>query len=338
MIIAREDSLMLTIKEIAERANVSRTTVSRVINNSGYVSETAKRKVLKVIEETGYIPSETAKSLRTKRTKVIGVILPKISTETSSRLVKGLDEVFAKEGYQILLTNTNLIPEKEIEYLRLLKSRHVDGIILSATNINPLLLEELYQLKIPFVTVGQYISGLVNVLFEDYQASKDMVELFINKGHKKIAFIGVTEEDHSVGYLRKAGYVDAMKEKQLFVEEGWIQTGIFNVDSGYESMKSIMDSKERPTAVFAVTDRLAIGAMQYIKEMGLSIPEHIAVAGMGSSELGKYISPSLTTIDFSMEDAGREAASLLLEQINGKNYNEIIRIVRHRLLKRSSLQ
>lgn len=330
---------MLTIKEIAERANVSRTTVSRVINNSGYVSETAKRKVLKVIEETGYIPSETAKSLRTKRTKVIGVILPKISTETSSRLVKGLDEVFAKEGYHILLTNTNLIPEKEIEYLRLLKSRHVDGIILSATNINPLLLEEIYQLKIPFVTVGQYISGLVNVLFEDYQASKDMVELFINKGHKKIAFIGVTEEDHSVGYLRKAGYVDALKEKQLLVEEGWIQTGIFNVDSGYESMKTIMErSKERPTAVIAVTDRLAIGAMQYIKEKGLSIPEHIAVAGMGSSELGKYISPSLTTIDFSMEDAGREAASLLLEQINGKKYNEIIRIVRHRLLKRSSLQ
>ncbi|ETI66848.1 LacI family DNA-binding transcriptional regulator [Neobacillus vireti] len=329
---------MLTIKEIAERANVSRTTVSRVINNSGSVSEEARRRVLKVIEETGYVPSENAKSLRTKKTKVIGVILPKISTETSSRLVKGLDDIFAKEGYQILLANTNLNPEKEIEYLRLLKSRHVDGIILSATNINRPLVEEIYQLKIPFVTVGQYITGLANVLFDDYQASKDMVNLLIKNGYKNIAFIGVSEKDRSVGHLRKIGYMDAMKDHHLPVEESWIQKGIFNVDSGYECMKPIMeDSKIKPDAVLAVTDRLAIGALQYIKEKGLSIPDDIAVAGMGASELSKYISPALTTIDFSMEDAGREAASLLLEQINGENYQETIRMIKYRFMEGSSI-
>ncbi|MBS4204366.1 LacI family DNA-binding transcriptional regulator [Lederbergia citrea] len=329
---------MITINEIAQRANVSRTTVSRVINHSGYVSEEVKRRVLKVIEETGYVPSENAKSLRTKKTKVIGVILPKISTETSSRLVKGLDEIFAKEGYQILLANTNLDPEKEIEYLRLLKSRHVDGIILSATNINSPLVEEIYQLKIPFVTVGQHIPGLANVIFDDYQASKDMVHLLIKKGYKNIAFIGVDEEDRSVGYLRKLGFLDAMKEKHLPVEESWVQKGIFDVDSGYECMKLIMDtSKRKPTAVLAVTDRLAIGALQYIKETGLSIPDDIAVAGMGASELSRFISPPLTTIEFSMKDAGREAAGLLLEQINGENDHEIIRKIKYRLLERSSI-
>ncbi|WP_419954047.1 LacI family DNA-binding transcriptional regulator [Neobacillus niacini] len=329
---------MLTIKEIAERANVSRTTVSRVINNAGYVSEEAKRKVLKVIEETGYIPSENAKSLRTKKTKVIGVILPKISTETSSRLVKGLDEIFAKEGYQILLANTNLNPEKEIEYLKLLKSRHVDGIILSATNINQLLVEEIYQLKIPFVMVGQHVSGMANVLFDDYQASKDMIQFLIQKGYQNIAFIGVTEEDRSVGYLRKLGYLDAMKENQLEVEDSWVQTGIFNVDSGYECMKTIMATTKRtPDAVLAVTDRLAIGASQYIKDKGLSIPKDIAVAGMGGSELARHISPPLTTIDFSVEEAGREAASLLLEQINGGKYHEAIKTIKYRLLERSSI-
>lgn len=329
---------MLTIKEIAERANVSRTTVSRVLNSSGYVSEEAKKRVLKVIEETGYVPSQNAKAMRTKKTKVIGVILPKISTETSSRLVKGLDEVFAKEGYQILLTNTNLNPEKEIEYLKLLKGRHVDGIILSATNINRPLVEEIYQLNIPFVTVGQYISGLANVLFDDYNASKDMVNFMINKGHQHIAFIGVDEKDRAVGQLRKSGYIDAMKENHLPVEDSWIQKGIFDVDSGYQSMKNIMDrSKQKPTAVLAVTDRLAIGALQYIKEMDLSVPDDIAVAGMGASELSRFISPTLTTIDFSKEDAGREAASLLLEQINGGNSHETIRKIRHRLLERSSI-
>jgi len=329
---------MITIKEIAERANVSRTTVSRVLNNSGYVSEEAKKRVLKVIEETGYIPSENAKALRTKKTKVIGVILPKISTETSSRLVTGLDEIFAKEGYQILLTNTNLNPEKEIEYLKLLKSRHVDGIILSATNINRPLIEEIFKLKIPFVTVGQYISGLANVLFDDYQASKDMVNYFFKKGHKNIAFIGVDEKDRAVGYLRKSGYLDAMKENHVPIDKSWIQIGKFDVDSGYQRMKEILNSsKQKPTAVLAVTDRLAIGALQYIKEIGLSIPNDIAVTGMGGSELSRFISPALTTIDFSIEDAGREAATILLEQINGGNYHEIIRTIRYRLLERASI-
>ncbi|MEB6550001.1 LacI family transcriptional regulator [Heyndrickxia sporothermodurans] len=329
---------MLTIKEIAERANVSRTTVSRVLNNSGYVSEEAKKRVLKVIEDTGYVPSENAKSLRTKKTKVIGVILPKISTETSSRFVNGIDEVLAKEGYQILLTNTNLKPEKEIEFLRLLKSRHVDGIIQSATNINQPLVDEIFRLKIPFVMVGQCISGLSNVVFDDLQAIKDMVNLLIKKGHQHIAFIGVDEKDRAVGYLRKAGYIEAMKESNLDVEESWIQKGIFDMKSGYDCMKMILDSSQnKPTAVVAVTDRLAIGAMQYIKEIGLSIPEDIAVAGMGASELSKVISPSLTTIDFSIEEAGREAASLLLEKINGQNNREIDRIIKYRLLERDSI-
>ena len=329
---------MATIKEIAKRASVSRTTVSRVINNSGYVSEDAKKRVLKAIEETGYIPSENAKSLRTKKTKVIGVILPKISTETSSRLVKGLDEVFAKEGYQILLTNTNLDPEKEIEYLRLLKSRHVDGIILSATIINEPLVEEINQLNIPFVTVGQHISGISNVLFDDYQAAKDMVYLMIKKGYKEIAFIGVDEEDHSVGYLRKMGYLDAMKENNLPVEESWVQKGIFDVDSGYQCMSQMMKfSIQKPVAVLAVTDRLAIGAIQYMKEAGLSIPDEMAVAGMGASELSRFISPPLTTIDFSIEEVGSKAADLLLEQINGRNSHDKISKIKYRLIERSSI-
>lgn len=329
---------MVTINEIAKRANVSRTTVSRVINSTGYVSEEVKRKVLKVIEETGYVPSEHAKSLRTKKTKVIGVVLPKISTETSSRLVRGLDEVFAKAGYQILLTNTNLEPEKEIEYLKLLKSRHVDGIILSATNINEKLVEEISQLKIPFVTVGQSVSGVTNVLFDDYQASKDMVHLLIEKGYENIAFIGVDEKDHAVGYLRKLGYLDAMKEMGLPIEASWIQKGVFDVDSGYECMKSIMNhSKQKPTAILAVTDRLAIGALQFIKERGLTVPDDMAVAGMGASELSRFISPPLTTIEFSMKEAGREAANLLLEQIKGKSSQEVCKKINHRLIERTSI-
>lgn len=330
--------MMITIKEIAERANVSRTTVSRVINNSGYVSEEARNRVLKIIKETGYVPSENAKSLRTKKTKVIGVILPKISTETSSRLVNGIDDVLAKQGYQILLTITNLEAEKEIEFLRLLKGRHVDGIILSATNVNQSLVEEINQLNIPFVTVGQYIPGLVNVLFDDYHATKEMVQYLIQKGHKNIAFIGVDEKDRSVGYFRKKGYLDAMKENDITVEDSWVQKGIFDVASGSTCMNDIWDSSvDKPTAVLAVTDRLAIGALEFLKERGVEVPRRVAVAGMGASELSRFITPAITTIDFSIEDAGRRAASFILEQINGENFDEVIHTISYRLIERDRI-
>lgn len=155
---------LVTILDIAKMANVSRTTVSRVINNSGYVSEEVRERVMKVIKDTGYVPSQQAKSLRTKETKVIGVILPRISTETASKIVAGIDEVLSKEGYQILLATTNLQVEKEIEYLRLLVNRHVDGIIFVATNILPEVVEEIKQVQVPIIVVGQNMPDVSSVL------------------------------------------------------------------------------------------------------------------------------------------------------------------------------
>ncbi|MDQ0337398.1 LacI family sucrose operon transcriptional repressor [Caldalkalibacillus uzonensis] len=329
---------MPTIKDIAEMANVSRTTVSRVLNNSGYVSEEVRKRILKIIEETGYVPNEHAKSLRTKQTKVIGVILPKISTETSSRLVSGIDEVLAKEGYQILLANTNLQKEKEIESINLLKVRQVDGIILTATNINRELVREINQLNIPFVVIGQEIPGVSNVLYDDYHAAREITTMFIEKGHKKIAFIGVDESDRAVGYWRKKGYLDVMAEHGFAVEEAWVQKGVFDIQSGYEAMKRILEhAKNRPTAIFAVTDRLAIGAMQYMKEKGFSIPKEIVVAGIGASELSKYVTPTLTTVDYQNENAGREAAKLILNHIIKKDQSTKKIILDYRLIIRDSV-
>ncbi|PLR84874.1 LacI family DNA-binding transcriptional regulator [Bacillus sp. V33-4] len=330
---------MITINAIAERAGVSRTTVSRVLNSSGYVSEEARKRVLAVIEETGYVPNEYAKSLRTKKTKVVGVVLPKISTETASRLVDGIDKILADEGYQILLTNTNLEPEKEIEYLKLLKSRNVDGVILSATNINDELLKEIENLNIPFVAVGQEIPDVSTVVFDDFYAAKEMAELLINRGHQKIAFIGVDPADRSVGHSRKDGYLAALKEHDLPIVDDWQQTGIFDVESGYKAMKTILEkATERPTAVLAVTDRLAVGAMQYLKESGYRIPENIAVAGMGASEMSKYVSPSLTTMDFNYERAGEEAARQILNKINRPGEEKEKKIVlNYRIIKRNSI-
>ncbi|MEH7384652.1 LacI family DNA-binding transcriptional regulator [Bacillus sp. JJ1521] len=304
---------MVTMKEIARLANVSSATVSRVLNNSGYVSDDVRKRILKIIDETGYIPSEHAKALRTKQSNVIGVILPKLSTETASRIVNGISEELAKHGYQILLTNTNLDPKKEIEYVKLLKSKQVDGIILLATNRGEELLNEINKLRIPFVATGQEMEGVPSVINNNFQAAKEITNLLIEKGHRNIAFIGVDEADYEVGYKRKDGYLAALKENQLPVVDHWIGKAEFSIESGYSTAKEIFEvSSEKPTAIVGVTDRLAIGAMEYLKEQGLKVPNDVALTGMGASDLSKYVHPKLTTIDFLSEHTGAEAAKTLL--------------------------
>ncbi|WP_416150004.1 LacI family DNA-binding transcriptional regulator [Salipaludibacillus sp. HK11] len=329
---------MITIKEIAKLANVSGATVSRVINNAEYVSDEVREKVMKIVDEHQYVPSEHAKALRTKQSKVIGVILPKISTETASRIVNGINETLASSGYQIILATSDLNLLNEIKFLKLFKSRQVEGIILNATNTSTELLEEVKKLTIPFVAIGQKFPDESFVTYHNYEVAKGLTSYLINKGHKKIAFIGVDEKDVAVGYERKKGYLDTMKEFSLPIDENWIKTGSFDMTFGDEAMKSIMNhSLSKPTAVFAVTDRLAIGAMRYLKKNNYSIPKDLAIVGIGASELGEFVEPSLTTVDFNNEEAGREAAQLIINKIKNKNIENNKIILNYRLIERDSV-
>ncbi|WP_067727862.1 LacI family DNA-binding transcriptional regulator [Oceanobacillus damuensis] len=333
---------MVTIKNIAEMAKVSRTTVSRVLNNSGYVSEDVRKRVEKVIEETGYIPSHYAKSLRTKKTKIVGVILPTIQTETSNRIVTGIGKELSQQGYEILLANTNLNKEKEMEYLELLKERRVDGIILIATNTEPVLVEKIKEINIPLVMIGQAVDGIMSVTFDDYHAARELTLTFIKKGHQDIAFIGVDETDRAVGYLRKKGFLDEMVANQLKVNEEWMQKAIFDIDSGHDAMEKVLTSasttykKSIPTAVIAVTDRLAIGAINYLKKQGIRIPKDMAIAGFGASEITRYLDPPLTTVDYQNEKAGEVAARQLYNRMHAQKCTEKV-VLDYRLVLRKSL-
>ena len=328
---------MLTIKEIAAMAKVSRSTVSRALNNSGYVGEDARKRIEKVIKETGYIPNEQAKALRTKKTKVIGVILPTIQTETSSKIVTGLGKELAIHGYQILLANTNLDKNKEIEYLDLLKVRQVDGIILIATNTELVLLQKIKELNIPFAMIGQEAADIFSVTYGDYQTAQTLTSLLIERGHKKIAFIGVDESDRAVGFLRKKGYLDVMATNNLPVEKAWVQKGIFDIDSGFNAMEQIMtNAMDKPTAIFAVTDRLAIGALNYLKANDFELPNDMAVVSIGGSELSAHVVPALTTVDFRYEEAGEASAKQLLALIREEKVAEKI-MIDYRLIIRDSV-
>ena len=332
--------MALNIIDIAKLAGVSKSTVSRYLNN-GYVSEEVRKKIQKVIEETGFQPQRHAKGMRTKKTNLIGVIVPKISTETIARVVEGMTEVFSPKGYDVLIANTNLSIEKEIEYLNIFKNNNVDGIMFLATKVTESHIKVMNEVQVPIVVVAQKVEGYPSVFHDDYNAAKECTKLLINEGHKNIGFIGVYEEDISVGYYRKKGYVDVLSEEGIELNNENLKIGNFSPQSGYELAKSLMERKDKPTAIFAVTDNIALGAIDYLNENNYKIPEDIAIIGMGDSRFSSFITPKLSTVHFHYKTSGIESAKIMYKMLeNGigssKNINENIKL-NYRLIKRDSI-
>lgn len=306
----------LKISDISKLAGVSPSTISRVMNKSGYVSEQVRTKVEQVIKETGYMPNEVAKSLKIKKTHVIGIIVPKITTETAGRVVNGVATVVNKNGYSLIIANTNLNVAEEIKYLEVFKQKSVDGIILMATQITEKHKKIINEMDIPIVFVGQNVQGEACIVHDDYNAAKSMMDILIKNGHKKIAYIGVTSKDIAVGKLRKNAYMDTLKENNISINKNLIEIGQFSIESGYNSMKSVIEKGLKPTAVFAVTDNIAIGAMHYLMNNGFRVPEDVSVVGMGDEKIAKYFNPSLTTVHYYYNTSGIEACNMLLKMIN----------------------
>ncbi len=309
----------MTITEIAEMAGVSVSAVSRYLND-GYISEEKRRKIKAVIDKTGYKPSKQAQILRTKKSKVVGVILPKISSESIARVADGISYVLSEKGYQMLLASTENNPKKEIEYLSLLKNNPVDGILFSASVYDRAHQEALKKLDIPVVIISQRFDDFACVYHDDYGAAKAMTELLLESGKKKIAHIAVTQKDEAAGKNRTEGYKDAMKEYGLEAPEKMMITAGFNMDAGYESMKRLLNRCPELEGVFCATDTLAVGALSCLKDMGRKVPEETAVAGIGHNRLSRVVSPKITTAHLFYRTSGIEAANMLLEMIENEDH------------------
>lgn len=301
----------MNINEIAKLAGVSRATVSRYLNE-GYVSEEKKEKIRKIIEETGYQPSSQAQMLRTKKTRLIGVILPKINSDTVSRMVAGISDILASRGYQLLLANTNNNIEEELKYLRLFKDNQVDGILFIATIFTGKHKKLLKECRVPVVILGQRLEGYSCVYHDDFHAAREVSELLLQNSCIP-AYIGVTEKDEAAGRNRRKGFEAALKKVHMSCGTEQIAEAAFSAQSGYETMKQLLEKVPKIDTVFCATDTIAIGAMSYLKEAGKSIPEDIQLAGIGDTPLGNLVTPKLTTAHFYYKTSGMEAASMLLE-------------------------
>ena len=327
----------MTIKEIAKLANVSTSTISRVVNKSGYVKNDVREKIEKLIEETGYRPNAYAKALLQNKSHTIGIILPKVNSSSSGDTVAGIDDFFAPNGYSLIIGNSNHSVEKEIQLFKLFQEKRVDGIILMATEITKTHEELIKKNGIPTVILGQEsFNSTPCVIFDDEFAARELTEYLTSKITKDIAFIGVGEYDIAVGKKRKDGFLKVLKEKNIEITNEFIKTGDFSVESGYRACKEILE-KVMPQAIFSVTDKMAIGAMRYLFEKGLRVPEDIAIVGMGGTDLAKYYHPIITTSKYNYNDLGYEGAKLLFDIIEKSNLRTKKIILSHELLKGESL-
>lgn len=304
----------MNINEIASLSGVSRATVSRFLND-GYVSEEKKEKIRRVIEETGYKPSAQAQTLRTKKTNLIGVIIPKINSDSISRMVAGISVVLSKAGYQLLLANTDNDEKEEVKYLQILAENKVDGIILIGTVFTASHKRVLKELAVPVVILGQKLTGFSCVYYDDYHAAYDMTAHLLEKG-KQPAYIGVTDRDEAAGKRRKEGFFDAVKERLPDLEQAPYAVGKFSMDSGYEQAMHLLNSNPEIDSIFCATDSIAIGAVTYLRETGRRIPEDVAVAGIGDSEISRVCVPKLATVHYYYKTSGEEAAQLLVNMLS----------------------
>ena len=306
----------MNINEIACRAGVSRATVSRYLNN-GYVSQEKRELIGRIIEETGYVPSHRGQQLRTGKTRLVGVIIPKINSQSVSRMVAGITNVLTENNYHAVLANTENQIDRELEFIELFAGRnHVDGIILIATVLTQKHLQVLSGLSIPIVILAQHLPGYSCVYHNDYQALYDITSLVLAKA-KQPAFLGVLEQDEAAGKERHRGFVDACKDAGLVALPEAQQVVGFDADSGYFGAERILDRVPDVDTIVCATDEIAFGAMMCMHEYGRRVPDEVQITGAGDSLLSRIARPSLTTVHLYFKTSGSRAAQLLLAKMQG---------------------
>ncbi len=304
----------MNIKEIAKRAGVSSAAVSRYFNN-GYISVEKQEAIRKVVEETGYRPSIQAQTLRTKRTRMIGVIVPKVASASIGRIVEGILSVLNESEYQMLLAVTQNDPKKEVEYLTAFDEKQVDGVILAATVFTAEHRRVLKGLSVPVVIVGQHLSGYCCIYHDDYHATYDLTRLFLEKGRRNLGYLSAMQQDKAAGEARYRGFCDAVCGMGCEELAKHYVTAGFSVASGYEKTGELLKKYDDLDGLICATDAMAVGAMQYLREHGINVPERILVAGHGDSELARVTVPPLVTVHYFYEKSGELAVSMLMNQL-----------------------
>lgn len=311
---------MATINDVAKKAGVSITTVSHVINDTRFVSNELREKVNQAIIDVGYYPNQLARGLRSGVTATIGLMIPDNSNPFFAEISKIIETVGFENGYSVILCNSSGDLKKEAAYIETLMSHQIDGIILISVNSTLENLNRIKERNIPFVVVDrdfpQYDGDtvLVNNELGGYLATKYLIDL----GHKKIACIeGSSNVNPSSDRFK--GYLRALEESNIPFNKQYLVRGDFEYQSGEGAFEELCSLKDRPTAIFACNDMMAIGALRKAKSLKVHIPEDISLIGFDNISFASAVSPALTTVGQPIQELSRQAISILINKIQNRD-------------------
>lgn len=303
---------MATIQDIAKKAGVTKSTVSRYLNGGSISVETAQ-KIEKVIKEENYTPSPFARSLKAKFSSMIGVIVPRVDSAATALTLMGIDEVVEELNYEFIMNNARQDSQREIKAIEAFARNKVAGIILIATEITSNHIKAIKKCPVPVVIVGQEHHEIYSVIHDDYQAGFELVENLAELGYHELTYVGVSKRDHAVGVVRKEGIFSGAKAHQF--------ERIEQLEGDFSTQKALKIGMElfkddTHSLVIAATDNIAVALMKAAQQCGRKIPEEVAIAGFGGYEIGQFMNPTLTTVQYQFKEAGRVSMKVLEKLIH----------------------
>jgi len=314
----------VTMADIAQKAGVSKATVSMVLNKRDEnISSDTRNRILQIANEMNYIPNSLARSLNTKKTETIGIIIPDITNPFFSEMARAIEDVASNLGYNVIFCNSDNELNKESKYVKLLISKLVDGVVFIPGGKSNDNLQILINNNVPFVLVDRFVEGFekfYGVYCMNKLGMTKAVEYLVSRGKKRIAFV---RGPHSVetSTQRLEGYTETMQKYELF-DEKLIFENEFTIDGGIETTRKILKLKDKVDSIIFSSDIMAFGGIKVLVKEGCKIPQDISVIGYDNIEMSEFMEPELTTVSQPIYEMGKCACELLINIINGKTIEE----------------
>lgn len=328
---------MVTIEEVAEYAGVSVATVSRVLNNSNTVRPATAERVKAAIRKLDYIPNQSARNLRRSESRVILTLAPNFSNPYYSRILTGIGDIAQEMGYSVLICNTSSCTANEERFLKMLDTRRTDGAIFLGCRKSSEWIRR-YADNYPLVQCCEYVPDFgATVSIDNYKAAYETVSYLISLGHRRIAMLSA-DNDFISTVLRRKGYEDALKDAGLECDEALFTAadGDYSYASGLKATERLFRQEKRPTAIFCVSDILALSAISCARDCGLRVPEDLAVTGFDDVDYTTMFHPYLTTVAQPCYEMGQESVRILLNMLSGGKVENQRTFLKHQLVVRES--
>ena len=303
---------MTTLNDIARMAGVSKSTVSRFFNQ-GQVSAETRDRIQQVVDATNYQPNNLARSLKARSTDLIGVVLPRFDSASVVKVMGGIDSVAHHHHQQLLIVNADLDPDRELAHIYALDKQRVDAIIVFTRNEEEALLRVSREIDAHLIVLGQDYDDLAYVAYDDYGAGQKVAQYLQDLGHQDVLYVNVDGSDPAVGQERLQGFKDGLDKFDGKLE---IIRSSFQRSANYDLALEILP-KTSAAYVICATDRMAIAFLKAAQELNIRIPEDLSISGFGGYSEGRFVHPTLTTVTYPYEEAGRQAMELALDLVKG---------------------